>query len=179
MGISLKPENLKRYKDLAWLFMNYGHSNLIRTPGLGLEDLLEADDENSEAVSADADELTLKLEKMGPTFVKLGQILSTRPDLLPIKYVEALTRLQDKVEPFPYEEAESIITAELGVRISKAFADFDPTSDRSSIARTGPQGHDARWPAGSGKSPAAGDPRTGDRRSRRTGRDRSFRRQPH
>ncbi len=124
MGISLKPENLKRYKDLAWLFMNYGHSNLIRTSGL--EDVLEADDENTEAVSAEADELTLKLEKMGPTFVKLGQILSTRPDLLPLKYVEALTRLQDKVEPFPYEEAESIITAELGVRISKAFADFDP-----------------------------------------------------
>jgi predicted unusual protein kinase regulating ubiquinone biosynthesis (AarF/ABC1/UbiB family) len=56
--------------------------------------------------------------------VKLGQLLSTRPDLLPPAYVEALTRLQDDVTPFPYEEVEKIVTEELGVRISKAFAEF-------------------------------------------------------
>jgi predicted unusual protein kinase regulating ubiquinone biosynthesis (AarF/ABC1/UbiB family) len=65
------------------------------------------------------------LESMGPTFVKLGQILSSRPDLLPDPYIKALSRLQDKVKPFPYEEVEQIIVSELGVRLSKAFTHFD------------------------------------------------------
>ena len=62
---------------------------------------------------------------MGPTYVKLGQLLSSRSDLLPEPYLKALARLQDKVKPFPYEEVEQIILTELGVRISKAFSRFD------------------------------------------------------
>jgi predicted unusual protein kinase regulating ubiquinone biosynthesis (AarF/ABC1/UbiB family) len=63
---------------------------------------------------------------MGPTFVKLGQLLSSRPDLIPPRYVKALTRLQDDVKPFPTEEAEKIIEAELGAKMSKLFQAFDP-----------------------------------------------------
>ena len=73
-----------------------------------------------------AEELATDLEKLGPTFIKLGQLLSTRADLLPAPYLEALTRLQDHIEPFPYEEVDRIVSGELGVRISKAFAEFDP-----------------------------------------------------
>ena len=62
---------------------------------------------------------------MGPTYVKLGQVLAGRPDLLPKPYLDALARLQDKVTPFAFEEVEQIILAELGVRISKAFSRFD------------------------------------------------------
>ena len=62
---------------------------------------------------------------MGPTFIKLGQLLSTRADLLPLPYMEALARLQDNVGPFPYLEVEAIVTSELGVRLSKAFTEFD------------------------------------------------------
>ena len=65
------------------------------------------------------------LEKMGPTFIKFGQLLSSRPDLLPAPYLKALARLQDKVKPFPYEQVEEIISCELGVRISKAFSHFE------------------------------------------------------
>ena len=61
---------------------------------------------------------------MGPTFVKVGQFLSTRPDLLPVPYLEALARLQDHVAPFPFEQVEAIVTEELGARISKALAEF-------------------------------------------------------
>src|SRR5690554_5204644 len=61
---------------------------------------------------------------MGPAFIKLGQLLSTRPDLLPAEYIEALSHLQDQVGPFPYEEVREIIERELGVRISKAFNFF-------------------------------------------------------
>jgi predicted unusual protein kinase regulating ubiquinone biosynthesis (AarF/ABC1/UbiB family) len=58
--------------------------------------------------------------------VKLGQVLSGRPDLLPEVYLKALARLQDRVEPFSYSEVEEIVATELGVRISKAFSRFDP-----------------------------------------------------
>lgn len=124
MGVSLKPERLKRYKDVAMLLIKYGRSDLISPAGL--EDSVLPDELNSAATGASADELAKDLERLGPTFIKLGQLLSTRADLLPGPYVDALARLQDQIEPFPYEEVERIVSGELGVRISKAFADFDP-----------------------------------------------------
>jgi len=118
MGISLRPEHLKRYKDLAGLFLKYGRS-----------DLVVEGDETATAVAVVEpqvpEKLAADLEALGPTYVKLGQLLSTRADLLPPAFLEALTRLQDKVEPFPFEEVEAIVTAELGVKISKAFATFE------------------------------------------------------
>ena len=126
MVVSLKPERLKRYKDVAMLLIKYGRSDLISVAGLEgsvLPDEIAA--ESKEA--APAEELAKDLEKLGPTFIKLGQLLSTRADLLPGPYLEALTRLQDHIEPFPYEEVERIVSGELAVRMSKAFSDFDPT----------------------------------------------------
>ena len=123
MGISLKPEHLKRYKDIAWLLMKYGRSDLVKRAGL--EEILKDEDAQTGDVPQEAESLADDLEKMGPTFIKLGQLLSTRADLLPAPYMQALARLQDKIEPFPYEEVEKIITSELGVRISKAFSSFE------------------------------------------------------
>ncbi len=124
MGISLKPEHLKRYRDIAWLFMKYGRSDLVKQAGL--EDALSDESVAAEEVSApEAGELSKDLEKMGPTFVKLAQLLSTRADLLPVPYLEALARLQDDVEPFSFKEVEEIVTEDLGVRLSKAFANFE------------------------------------------------------
>jgi ubiquinone biosynthesis protein len=71
------------------------------------------------------DSLVDDLEAMGPTYVKLGQVLAGRPDLMPEPYRLALSRLQDDVKPFPFEQVEEIIVNELGVRISKAFSRFD------------------------------------------------------
>ncbi|MBD0373385.1 MAG: AarF/ABC1/UbiB kinase family protein [Pyrinomonadaceae bacterium] len=124
MAISLKPENLKRYKDVAMLLMKYGRSDIVKNAGL--DDILKEEALTS-TEAPKAEELARDLEQMGPTFIKLGQLLSTRPDLLPYAYLEALTRLQDKVEPFSFAEVEEIITTELGVRISKAFAEFSST----------------------------------------------------
>src|SRR5215813_12695522 len=125
MVVSLKPERLKRYKDVAMLLIKYGRSDLISVAGLEgsvLPDEIAA--ESHEA--APAEDLAKDLERLGPTFIKLGQLLSTRADLLPGPYLDALTRLQDQIEPFSYEEVERIVSGELGVRMSKAFADFDP-----------------------------------------------------
>jgi predicted unusual protein kinase regulating ubiquinone biosynthesis (AarF/ABC1/UbiB family) len=122
--VSLKPDRLKRYKDVAMLLIKYGRSDLISVAGL--EGSVLPDEIAAETEIAPAEELAKDLEKLGPTFIKLGQLLSTRADLLPGPYLEALERLQDQIEPFPYEEVERIVSGELGVRISKAFADFDP-----------------------------------------------------
>jgi len=124
MALLLKPDRLKRYKDVAMLLIKYGRSDLISKAGLE-ESVLPGELES--ATIASADELAADLERLGPTFIKLGQLLSTRGDLLPEPYLEALSRLQDSIEPFKFEEIERIVTSELGVRISKAFSDFDPT----------------------------------------------------
>jgi predicted unusual protein kinase regulating ubiquinone biosynthesis (AarF/ABC1/UbiB family) len=125
MVVSLKPERLKRYKDVAMLLIKYGRSDLISAAGL--ENSVLPDEIAEEAgARAPAEELAADLERLGPTFIKLGQLLSTRADLLPGPYLDALERLHDHIEPFPYEEVERIVSTELGVRISKAFAEFDP-----------------------------------------------------
>ena len=122
--VSLKTEHLKRYKDVAMLLAKYGRSDLVKQSGL--EESLELDESAYEAAVPKAEELATDLEKLGPTFIKLGQLLSTRADLLPAPYLSALERLQDQIEPFSYEEVDQIVSGELGVRISKAFAEFDP-----------------------------------------------------
>jgi len=124
MVVSLKPERLKRYKDVAMLLIKYGRSDLISAAGL--EGSVLPDEIAAESETAPAEDLAKDLEKLGPTFIKLGQLLSTRADLLPGPYLDALERLQDHIEPFPYEDVERIVSGELGVRMSKAFADFDP-----------------------------------------------------
>jgi ubiquinone biosynthesis protein len=124
MGISLRPRNLKRYRDLALLLARYGRPDLVRQAGL--EDAL-GPEETAPSEARDAEALAADLEALGPTYIKLGQLLSTRSDLLPAQYLEALSRLQDHVEPFPFAEVERIVTSELGVRISKAFVEFEST----------------------------------------------------
>ena len=123
MVVSLKPERLKRYKDVAMLLIKYGRSDLISPAGL--EGSILPDEIAAEHETAPAEDLAKDLERLGPTFIKLGQLLSTRADLLPGPYLEALERLQDQIAPFPYEEVERIVSGELGVRISKAFAEFE------------------------------------------------------
>lgn len=121
--VSLKPERLKRYKDVAMLLVKYGRSDLVKQAGL--EESLELDEIALDESAPEAEELAHDLEKLGPTFIKLGQLLSTRADLLPAPYLEALSRLQDQIEPFSYEEVDRIVSTELGVRLSKAFAEFE------------------------------------------------------
>jgi ubiquinone biosynthesis protein len=123
MAISLKPQHLNRYRQIAWLFVKYGRSDLVKKSGL--EETLAAEARVAPQEAAKAEELANDLEKLGPTFVKLGQLLSTRVELMPKAYLQALARLQDKVEPFGFDEVEKIVSAELGVRLSKAFTDFD------------------------------------------------------
>lgn len=120
MGITLG--HLKRYREIARLFAKHGRA--IRD--LPVE-LVANTDPAATATTPAAEEFARDLEALGPTFVKLGQVLATRADFLPVSYLTALARLQDNVEPFPFAEVEAIVERELGVRISKAFSEFEPT----------------------------------------------------
>jgi predicted unusual protein kinase regulating ubiquinone biosynthesis (AarF/ABC1/UbiB family) len=121
MSTSLKLAHVGRYTDIARLLMKYGRSDVVTEAGW--DDV--PDHRHVPAAPAKAEELAADLEAMGPTYVKIGQLLSTRRDLLPAPYIDALSRLQDHVAPFPYADVERIIEDELGVRISKAFLSFD------------------------------------------------------
>lgn len=124
MRIFPKLRHLKRYKDIALLLIKYGRSDMVKHAGL--HEALDLDvSPESTAREVKSDALAKDLEKMGPTFIKLGQLLSTRADFLPPAYIHALTRLQDKIDPFPFEQVEAIVAEELKVRISKAFSAFE------------------------------------------------------
>jgi len=123
--MKLRALHFQRYKQIARLLWKYGRSDLVRQldapPFSGeLDETLARQDG-----SASPEEFAADLEAMGPTFVKLGQVLSSRPDLLPQPYLDALARLQDRVKPFPWLEVQAIVEDELGVRISKAFSRFE------------------------------------------------------
>lgn len=123
MGLLKKAEHLRRYKDLAGLLLKYGGSDIVKQMNLGD---LDVDEKGQEQGENKAESLPDDLEKLGPTYIKLGQFLSTRADFLPEPYLNALERLQDKVEAIPYEKVEEIVTSELGIRISKSFESFNP-----------------------------------------------------
>jgi len=123
MKISLS--HLKRYKQIAFLLWKYGRSDLVKN--MGFEEPYDPEKEGQKIDNVTPDQLADDLEAMGPTYIKIGQVLSGRPDLLPAPYLKALERLQDKITPFSYEEVEQIVMTELGVRISKAFSRFDTT----------------------------------------------------
>ena len=120
MGFIKTAEHLKRYKDLAWLLVKYGRSDIVKQLELDepVSDLETGGDSKAESLPDD-------LEKLGTTYIKLGQFLSTRPDFLPPAYIDALSRLQDKVKPVEPEKVEEIVVSELGVRLSKAFDLFE------------------------------------------------------
>jgi predicted unusual protein kinase regulating ubiquinone biosynthesis (AarF/ABC1/UbiB family) len=115
VGVSLRPRHVRRYKDIAVLLVKYGRRDLLTSTGLDADDVPPGTPE----------QLADDLERLGPTYVKLGQLLSTRADLLPPPFVAALARLQDDVAPFGFAEVERIVEAELGARISRAFQIFE------------------------------------------------------
>lgn len=124
----LKTRNLGAYKDLLLLFTRYGRKDFRLA--LSPEDFLEPATEQETIepdVRARAEAFADALRKMGPTYVKFGQLLSTRPDIVPHEYILALESLQDDLEPFSFADVERIVEEELGVRISKAFETFEST----------------------------------------------------
>ena len=125
MVISLRPTQIRRYADLARLLVKYGRSDVsdhVRAGIVGDPTVAPVDPD----MAADAEDLCVDLEERGPTFVKLGQLLSTRADLLPAPYLAALSTLQDRCEPVPYDDVVAVVEAEFGTPLATVFAEFDP-----------------------------------------------------
>ena len=124
MKLGLDPAKAARGAALARLLVRHGRSDVVS--GVGFDEFL-VEDERPAGDQDGAASLADDLEAMGPTYVKLGQLLSTRVDLLPPAYTEALTRLQDDVQPFAFEEVRGIVEDELGFSIRHGFTSFDET----------------------------------------------------
>jgi ubiquinone biosynthesis protein len=109
---------LRKYElhHVAAQFLNHQHED---DNDFTLDGHHEEEEEDHAAGLASA------LEELGPCFIKLGQLLSTRPDLLPANYIEALSRLQNTVTPVPSDKLIAIIENELGAPLSELFASFD------------------------------------------------------
>jgi len=122
--------HLKRYRQILQVLFKYGFGELIDKLKLeqyieiGLEKLSRKSRPRLETMTG-AERFKLALEELGPTFIKMGQILSTRPDLVPMEYVRELSQLQDEVPPFAYREVKEVMRAETGKSPEELFARFD------------------------------------------------------
>jgi predicted unusual protein kinase regulating ubiquinone biosynthesis (AarF/ABC1/UbiB family) len=132
VALALSPHRVGKYRDLARLLVKYGGSDLVRQAGLhDMADPLPVDNSALDPAAAtpppDALALARDLEQMGPTYVKLGQLLSTRTDLIPAEYAAALARLQDRVEPLAFAEVRQVLDEELAGRggVDRVFAQLD------------------------------------------------------
>jgi ubiquinone biosynthesis protein len=122
--MKLSANHLNRYRQIATILWKYGRADLVQH--MDVEEGFDLREPKPPADKITPEQLADDLEAMGPTYVKLGQVLAGRPDLLPDAYLKALARLQDRVKPFSYAEVEETVQTELGIRISKAFSRFDP-----------------------------------------------------
>jgi ubiquinone biosynthesis protein len=127
----LSPKYLPRLAAIIGLFTRYGLRDVAKQQGLMA--LLSSDNDDDELLPQDVAEreahaigFRKRLVELGPAYVKLGQVLSTRPDLLPPPYIKELEKLQDDVGQIPLQEIEEAIEHELGGRLSKLFDSFDP-----------------------------------------------------
>ncbi|MDJ0887166.1 MAG: AarF/ABC1/UbiB kinase family protein, partial [Desulfobacterales bacterium] len=124
--------HLTRYRQILAVFFRYGFGDLIdllkidQYIEIGLQMISRNRRERLEKLSR-PERVRLALEELGPTYVKLGQVLSTRPDLIPVDFITELTKLQDKVPPFETQEVERIVSEELGAAPDEVFATFDRT----------------------------------------------------
>jgi predicted unusual protein kinase regulating ubiquinone biosynthesis (AarF/ABC1/UbiB family) len=124
----LSPRYLPRLASTVGLFTRYGLLDFANGQGLlGLqgaqldEDARPDGDETQDKAIALRD----RLVELGPAYIKVGQVLSTRPDLIPPAYVKELEHLQDSVPPMSFDDVERTIEEELGARINKLFDSFD------------------------------------------------------
>jgi ubiquinone biosynthesis protein len=121
-------KHLDRYRQIVGVLVDEGLDNMLDVTGLRrfqpVTNRLRPERESRESFGV---RLKHTLERLGPAFVKVGQVASTRPDLIPEDIIVELRKLQDDVAPFPDKDAFAMIEAELGAPISELFSEFDRT----------------------------------------------------
>lgn len=131
-GLMHPVRPLRRYREIIGVLVKYGFEDVVDRMGLARYQalgrrLLRLGERPGARRLTRAERVRCAIEELGPTFIKFGQALSTRADLLPADLVAELARLQDEVPPFPASEAQATIEAELGRPIAEVFREFDPT----------------------------------------------------
>ena len=120
--------HLARYREIANVLSRHGFGYLFDQAGL--RDLLHrksmAEGLERQGKLTTPQRLFMAINELGPTFIKMGQIISTRPDLVPWPYLEQLEKLQDMVPPFPYGQVEEIFIQEQNKPLEQVFTEFDP-----------------------------------------------------
>jgi ubiquinone biosynthesis protein len=122
--------SIKRYRQIVRVLFKYGFDNLLAY--LSLTELvtrwrrLLRREQSVLSELTQAERMRLALEELGPTFIKLGQFLSTRSDILPLNYIAEFSKLQDSVPPFSFEEVQDEICREFKKELSEIFSSFDP-----------------------------------------------------
>lgn len=124
MPLQHRAKHLTRYYQIGEVLARHGLGYLLDI--LGLERFVPFYKRAPGHISTPPAHVRQALEELGATFIKLGQLLSTRPDLIPLEYQRELARLQDQAPPIPAGQAEEVLAAELGRPISEVFASFEP-----------------------------------------------------
>src|SRR5918992_941834 len=123
--MATRQRNLGRLTEIAQVAARHGFGYFLHRNRLG--DLLPGGSGNGDVVVSERGRrLREMLDELGPTFVKFGQLLSTRPDVVPPDIVIELRGLQDAVTPFPFEQVRTVVESELDLTVEQAFAQFDP-----------------------------------------------------
>src|SRR5688572_113043 len=122
--------DIARVREVSTVLVRHGFGEVVTRLGLGGQKSKEGPEvQGSQAGAAKrpslAERIRLVLEDLGPSFVKLGQIASTRADLLPKDVIDELKKLQDAVPPLPVAEVREQVERSLGAPIEKVFATFD------------------------------------------------------
>ncbi len=121
----------RRYREISNVLLRHGFGYFLERFGIrpfrSLRERLFGPNLKEQLLAlSEAERLRLALEELGPTFIKFGQILSTRHDLIPEEHIKELSKLQDRVPPFSYQEAKKAIEKELQKNLDEVFISFDP-----------------------------------------------------
>lgn len=125
--LSTTYHHAKRYKQIIDILIKYGFGYIVEKVGIILPRGTTRENLSPDDKTTTAQKVVMMLQELGPTFIKLGQVLSTRPDIIPDVYIKELKRLQDDVTPFSFETVKCQIEEELGCGISDTFKSFDET----------------------------------------------------
>ncbi|BDG47372.1 AarF/ABC1/UbiB kinase family protein [Parageobacillus sp. KH3-4] len=125
--VGKRIRHMSRYRDIAIALIRHGFGIVVEEIGfaqfLSLPHKMFFDAKEKDGKTT-GERIRLVLQELGPTFVKLGQIASTRPDLLPEEIIRELEKLQDQVSPFSFEEVRNIVQKELGADLNQIFRQF-------------------------------------------------------
>ncbi|MDP2273690.1 MAG: AarF/UbiB family protein [Archangium sp.] len=119
-------QDLKRLRQISLIAGRFGFADLLERTGIRKKDESKPETAESARAATAARRFCLMLAELGPTFVKLGQVMSTRGDLLPREFIEELETLQDDVPPVPFDQVRTVIKEAFGKELEEVFAEFSP-----------------------------------------------------